>query len=117
MSKDIKFFKLLVVLNTFISIALTLHIILYNIDIINQKNILVIVYALVWFFSLYKIYNFALLGLKIYISLVIMGFFFNIISNIQVLGKFYYVVSLLEHIIIGAILAFIYFSKVKSKFK
>ena len=117
MTQEIKFFRFLIISNALVSLALTVYIFLYNIEFINIKSLLVLLYALMWFYSLYKIYNFSKLGLKLYISLVIMGLLFNILSNLQVFSKFYYVISLFEHIVIGSLLAFSYFSKIKSKFK
>ena len=74
-------------------------------------------YAAIWFFSLYKIYNFSKFGLYLYISLIFLGFIFNIISNLSYLNKTLYIMTISEHMIIGSILTFSYFSKLKSKFK
>ena len=109
MAQEIKFFRFLIISNALVSLALTVYIFLYNIEFINIKSLLVLLYALMWFYSLYKIYNFSKLGLKLYISLVIMGLLFNILSNLQVFSKFYYIISLFEHIVIGSLLAFSYF--------
>ena len=117
MNKDFKLFRYFVISNAIISLALTIHIFLYNIELFSPKSFMILIYAFIWFFSLYKIYNFSNLGLKVYISLVLMGFLFNILSNTQVFSKFYYITSLFEHIIIGAILSLAYFSKIQSKFK
>ena len=74
-------------------------------------------YAAIWFFSLYKIYNFSKFGLYLYISLIFLGFIFNILSNLAYLDKTLYIMTISEHMIIGSILTFSYFSKLKSKFK
>ena len=74
-------------------------------------------YAAIWFFSLYKIYNFSKFGLYLYISLIFLGFIFNILSNLSYLDKILYIMTISEHMIIGSILTFSYFSKLKSKFK
>ena len=115
--KSIFYFRLLVVLNISVSIALTYNIILYNIEYFNSITIFITIYASAWFFSLYKIYNFSKTGLKAYISMVILGFILGIFSDLKIFGKFYYVLSLFEHLIIGSIITFSYFSKLKIKFK
>ncbi|MAI02225.1 MAG: hypothetical protein CMP40_00155, partial [Rickettsiales bacterium] len=79
--------------------------------------IFILLYALIWFFSLYKIYFLSKFGLRLYISLVILGILLSILSNLKIYGKLYYILSLLEHMIIGSIIVFSYFSKIKAKFK
>ena len=116
-SKDIKLYKILVILNTITSIAITHQIILYNIENMDFKIYFILLYGFIWFFSLYKIYNFSKLGLKLYILLVTFGFLLNIFSDFKVFSSLYYVMSLFEHLIIGAIIAISYFSKIKTKFK
>ena len=95
-----KIYKGLIILNGLISIIITLRIFYknnYSFENINIGLIAVIIYASIWFFSLYKIYNFSKIGLKIYISLTIF--------------------TLTEHMIIGSIITFSYYSKIKHKFK
>ena len=115
--KSIFYFRFLIVLNISVSIALTYNIILYNIEYFNYITIFIIVYASAWFFSLYKIYNFSKNGLKAYISMVILGFILGAFSDLKIFGKFYYIMSLFEHLIIGSIITFSYFSKIKIRFK
>ena len=115
--KSIFYFKLLIILNICVSITLTYTIILYNIEYFNYFTIFITIYASTWFFSLYKIYNFSKNGLNIYISMVILGFILGIFSDLKIFGKLYYILSLLEHLIIGSIITFSYFSKLKIKFK
>ena len=115
-----KIFKGLVWANLFISIIITVNIFIRNsysfVD-ISTGLIITIIYASVWFYSLYKIYNFSKFGLRAYISLTLLGFLFNIISNLSYLDKAVYILTVTEHMIIGSILTFSYFSKIKSKFK
>ena len=115
--KTIFYFRLLIALNIFVSIALTYIIILYNIDYYNFLTFFIAIYASAWFFSLYKIYNFSKFGLKAYISMVILGFILGIFSDLKIFGQFYYILSLFEHLIIGSIITFSYFTKLKIKFK
>lgn len=117
MSKDIKIFKILIVLNTIASLIITYQIILYNIEKIDFKVYFISFYALIWFFSLYKLYNFSKIGLKLYLLLVIFGFILNALSDYKVFGALYYFMSLFEHLIIGGILAFSFFSNIKLRFK
>ena len=77
---------------------------------------IIIIYAGLWFFSLYMLYKLSKIGRLFYIYLVLIGFLFNILSNTGDLGKIYYILSLFEHVIIGSILTFAYFSKIKSYF-
>jgi hypothetical protein len=49
--------------------------------------------------------------------MVVLGFILGIFSDLKIFGKFYYIMSLLEHLIIGSIITFSYFSKLKIKFK
>lgn len=115
--KSIFYFKLLIILNICVSITLTYIIILYNIEYFNYFTILITIYASAWFFSIYKIYNFSKNGLKAYIFMVVLGFILGIFSDLKIFGKLYYIMSLLEHLIIGSIITFSYFSKLKIKFK
>ena len=117
MDKELRYFKFLILVNTVISLILTYNIILYNIEYINLKIIFILLYAFIWFFSLYKVYFLSKFGLKLYISLVILGILLSILSNLKIYGKIYYILSLLEHMIIGSIIVFSYFSKIKAKFK
>ena len=120
MNKLEKIFKSLIIVNFLISILITINIFYsndYNFDQINLGLVITILYALIWFFSLYKIYNYSKIGLNLYISLTFLGFFFNILSNLSYLGKALYILSLTEHMIIGSILTFSFFSKLNSKFK
>ncbi|MAK09256.1 MAG: hypothetical protein CML36_02075 [Rhodobacteraceae bacterium] len=116
LKKDITIYRLLVILNTIVSVAITHEIILYNMEYINYKIYFILLYALIWFFSLYKIYFFSKTGLKIYILLVTFGFVLNMLSDYKVFGPFYYFMTLFEHLIIGAIIALSFYSKVKIKF-
>ena len=115
--KSIFYFRLLIVLNISVSIALTYNIILYNIEYFNSITIFITIYASAWFFSLYKIYNFSKNGLKAYMSMVIFGFILGIFSNLKIFGQLYYILSLFEHLIIGSIITFSYFTKLKIKFR
>ena len=115
--KSIFYFKLLIILNICVSMFLTYTIILYNIEYFNYFTILITIYASAWFFSIYKIYNFSKNGLKAYIFMVVLGFILGILSDLKIFGKLYYIMSLLEHLIIGSIITFSYFSKLKIKFK
>ena len=113
-------FKTLILINGFISIVITLKIFIrnnYTFSEISMGLLVTIIYGSIWFYSLYKIYNFSKIGLRIYISLTFLGFIFNILSNLSYLDKTIYIFTLSEHIIIGSILTFAYFSKIKSKFK
>ncbi len=115
-----KIFKVLVLANSIISVIITIKIFYknnYNLQNISGELLMISIYAIVWFYSLYKIYNFSKIGLKIYISLTILGFLFNIISNLSYADKFLYLLTLTEHIIIGSLITFSLYSKVKLKFK
>tara|TARA_B100000029_G_C17315585_1_gene866116 strand:+ start:446 stop:814 length:369 start_codon:yes stop_codon:yes gene_type:complete len=113
-------FKSLILANSFISIIITIKIFYknnYNFYEASTGLLIMLLYAGIWFYSLYKIYNFSKFGLRLYITMVFLGFLFNILSNLSFLDKSLYVLTLAEHMIIGSILTFSYFSKLKSKFK
>ena len=116
LAKEVKVYRFLVIFNTIISIAITHQIILYNIEYLNSKVYFILLYALIWFFSLYKIFYFSKIGLKIYILLVTFGFILNMLSDYKTFGPLYYFMTLFEHLIIGAIIALSFFSKLKIKF-
>ena len=61
--------------------------------------------------------NFSKFGLRIYVCCTFLGFLFNILSNFSYLNKIIYLLTVTEHMIIGSILTFTYFSKIKTKFK
>ncbi len=115
-----KYFKTLVISNAIISVLITVNFFIkntYSFKNISIGLIVLVAYALIWFYSLYKIYNYSRFGLNLYISLSILGFIFNILSNLSYLDKKLYLFTLAEHMIIGSIITFCYFSKIKSKFK
>lgn len=115
-----KTFKFLIVINTFISFCITWNIFIinnYNILNLNLKTSVIILYACLWFYSLYKLYNLSKFGRLIYLCLIFVGYLFNILSNPGDFGKIYYILSLFEHMVIGSILTFAYFSKIKLSFK
>ena len=116
LAREIKIYRFLVIFNTIISIAITHQIILYNIEFLNFKIYFILLYALIWFFSLYKIYFFSKIGLKLYILLVSFGFILNMLLDFKIFGPLYYFMTLFEHLIIGAIIALSFFSKIKTKF-
>jgi len=115
-TKEIKVFKFLVILNTIASIAITHQIILYNLEYLDFKIYFILFYGFIWFFSLYRIYFFSKVGLKLYVLLVTFGFILNMLSDYKVYGSLYYFMTLFEHLIIGAIIALSFFSKIKTKF-
>ena len=113
-------FKSLILANSFISIIITIKIFYknnYNFHEATAGLLIMFLYAGIWFYSLYKIYNFSKFGLRLYIIMTFLGFLFNILSNLSFLDKPLYVLTLAEHMIIGSIITFSYFSKLKSKFK
>ena len=116
LAKEIKVFKFLVILNTIASIAITYQIILYNIEYLDFKIYFILFYGFIWFFSLYRIYFFSKVGLKLYVLLVTFGFILNMLSDYKVYGSLYYFMTLFEHLIIGAIIALSFLSKIKTKF-
>ena len=116
LAKEVQIYKLLVILNTAASIAITHQIILYNIENLNFKIYFILVYAFLWFYSLFKIFYFSKIGLKLYILLVTFGFILNILSDYKIYGSLYYFMTLFEHLIIGAIISLSFLSKTKSKF-
>ena len=115
-TREIKIFKFLVILNTIASIAITHQIILYNLEYLDYKIYLILFYGFIWFFSLYKIFYFSKIGLKLYVLLVTFGFVLNMLSDYKVYGSLYYFMTLFEHIVIGAIISLSFFSKIKTKF-
>ena len=115
-AREIKVFKFLVILNTIASIAITYQIILYNLEYLDFKIYFILFYGFIWFFSLYRIYFFSKVGLKLYVLLVTFGFILNMLSDYKVYGSLYYFMTLFEHLIIGAIIALSFLSKIKTKF-
>ena len=116
LAKEIKIFKFLVILNSVASVAITYQIILYNLEYLDYKIYLILFYGFIWFFSLYKIFYFSKIGLKLYVLLVTFGFLLNMLSDYKVYGSLYYFMTLFEHLIIGAIISLSFFSKIKTKF-
>ena len=116
-----RIFKTLVLFNFVISVFITLKVFTnYNYNIYSEISIGLLVtflYAGIWFYALYKIYNFSKFGLRIYICCSLLGFLFNILSNLSYLDKTIYLLTVTEHMIIGSILTFTYFSKIKTKFR
>ena len=116
-----KTFKSLVLINFFISVLITIKVFTnfgYNFSSeISIGLLITFIYAGIWFYSLYRIYNFSKFGLRIYVCCTFLGFLFNILSNFSYLDKIIYLLTVAEHMIIGSILTFTYFSKIKTKFK
>ncbi len=118
--KKDKLFKALVLLNGIISFVITIKIFNknnYDLENISVGFVILTFYAIIWYYSLYKIYNFSKFGIKLYIILTVLGFIFNILSNFSFLDKPLYILNLSEHMIIGSILTFSFFSNLKSRFK
>ena len=107
-----KIFKSLVWSNFVISVFITLKIFAnnnYNFSSeISIGLLITFIYAGIWFYALYKIYNFSKFGLRIYICCTLLGFLFNILSNFSYLDKTIYILTVTEHMIIGSILTFSY---------
>ena len=82
-AKEIKIFKFLVILNSIASIAITHQIILYNLEYLDFKIYFISFYGFIWFFSLYKIYYFSKVGLKLYVLLVTFGFILSCVDPIS----------------------------------
>ena len=116
-----KTFKSLVLINFFISVLITIKVFSnfgYNFSSeISIGLLITFIYAGIWFYSLYRIYNFSKFGLRIYVCCTFLGFLFNILSNFSYLTKIIYLLTVAEHMIIGSILTFAYFSKINTKFK
>ena len=115
LAKEIKIFKFLVILNTIASIAITHQIILYNLEYLDFKIYFILFYGFIWFFHIQNLL-FSKVGLKLYVLLVTFGFILNMLSDYKVYGSLYYFMTLFEHLIIGAIIALSFFSKIKTKF-
>ena len=88
-----KIFKTLILVNCFISVVITLKIFInnYTFSEMSMGLLVTIIYGSIWFYALYKIYNFSKAGLRIYISLTFLGFIFNILSNLSYLDKTIYI--------------------------
>ena len=84
--------------------------------IFNPTFIILTIYTLMWFLSLYKLYYFKKIGLNIYISLLILGIIMNFLGDISNFGKFMTILSLLEHLIIGSIITLSIYSPIKRYF-
>ena len=116
-----KIFKSLVLINFFISVLITLKVFINyfynNSSEISIGLLITFIYALSGFIHSIKYIIFQNSDLRIYISLTFLGFLFNILSNLSYLDKIIYLLTVTEHMIIGSILTFTYFSKIKSKFK
>ena len=113
-------FRLLVLANGLISSIITIQIInniLYKTEFSSVTLSIILSYGLIWFFSLYRLYNFSKKGLTLYIVLVCVGYIFNILSNFNEFNRFFYILTLTEHLIIGSIITFSLFTKIKSLFK
>ena len=88
----------------------------FKVNNLDYKIYLILFYGFIWFFSLYKIFYFSKIGLKLYVLLVTFGFVLNMLSDYKVYGSLYYFMTLFEHLIIGAIISLSFFSKIKTKF-
>ena len=118
--KTKRVFQLLVAINAIISSTITYLIIsriLYNKDFFSFSVFIILLYGTLWFYSLYKIYNFSKGGVNLYVILVGLGFIFNILSNFKDFSQLFYILTLTEHLVIGSIITFALFSKIKFSFK
>ena len=115
-----KSLRILILLNAIISFCITWNIFVvqdFSLLKINLSSLIIIIYAGLWFFCLYKLYILSNFGRIFYLYLVVVGFFFHIISNTNAFGKIYYTLSLFEHLIIGSIITIIHLTKIKSDFR
>ena len=115
-----KSLRILIILNALVSFCITWNIfVVQNFSLlrINLSTLIILIYAGLWFFCLYKLYILSKFGRIFYLYLVVVGFIFHIISNTDIFGKIYYTLSLFEHLIIGSIITITYLTKIKSDFK
>ena len=115
-----KSLRILIILNALVSFCITWNIfVVQNFSLLkfNLSTLIILIYAGLWFFCLYKLYTLSKFGRIFYLYLVVVGFIFHIISNTDIFGKIYYTLSLFEHLIIGSIITITYLTKIKSDFK
>ncbi len=113
-------YKFLIILNTLLSLIISYNILV--ITLINEKEfiypyntsfVILMFYAIAWFFSLYQLFIFKKIGLQIYIFLLVLGIIMNIIGDISSFGKLMTILSLIEHLVIGSIISLSLYSPVK----
>ena len=117
-----KLFKRMIILHILI---LVMFIVLpysapYEINENDQVVLLVgLILMVIYFYNLYLLFNFKSLGKTLYIPLTFFTIFFTLLLPIQFTyqpNHFFYIGEILNSMVSGAIITFIYFTDIKSKF-
>ena len=73
-------------------------------------------FILIYFANLILLYRFVYFAKTLFLILVVLGILLNLVSGPSVSGALLYTLELLDSVIQGAMLVFLYFTPIKDKF-
>lgn len=91
----------------------------FNLNIPEQHNfyyILIFVWLIIFYISIYLLYNFKPLGKQLYLANFIFVILLDLFGGPVALDEWVYVIDILTSALSGAILVLLYFSPLKKKF-
>lgn len=91
----------------------------FNLNIPEQHNfyyILIFVWLIIFYISIYLLYNFKSLGKQLYLANFIFVILLDLFGGPVALDEWVYVIDILTSALSGAILVLLYFSPLKKKF-
>jgi len=91
----------------------------FNLNLPEQHNfyyILIFVWLIIFYISIYLLYNFKPLGKQLYLANFIFVILLDLFGGPVALDEWVYVIDILTSALSGAILVLLYFSPLKKKF-
>ena len=127
MNLDLSFKRLILIDVAIISFFIALAVFIpesdvvsdFNLNIPEQHNfyyILIFVWLIIFYISIYLLYNFKPLGKQLYLANFIFVILLDLFGGPVALDEWVYVIDILTSALSGAILVLLYFSPLKKKF-
>jgi len=76
----------------------------------------VLIYIVVYMVNLYFLYKFKPIGKTLYLPLIILGLIFSTLIPVVHFTSFYLIIEWVEGVLVGLIIALLYFTDIKDKF-
>ena len=127
MNLDLIFKRLILIDVAIISLFIALAVFIPESDVVSDFNlnlpeqhnfyyILIFVWLIIFYISIYLLYNFKPLGKQLYLANFIFVILLDLFGGPIALDEWVYVIDILTSALSGAILVLLYFSPLKKKF-
>ena len=127
MNLDLIFKRLILIDVAIISLFIALAVFIPESDVVSDFNlnlpeqhnfyyILIFVWLIIFYISIYLLYNFKPLGKQLYLANFIFVILLDLFGGPVALDEWVYVIDILTSALSGAILVLLYFSPLKKKF-